>query len=339
MKNIKNSHKSSFLKKIFIKICRKIGYEIIDQNNFEIPTLNKKINDDLSMLGNSSINLPLGEVKITRKVKALDIIIRTCASVNMLTQNKTRLFQQEKIEYTLRTIKSLLNSASDSKLINLNINFKVIDHNSTTKNLKEIDNIFKKFDKEYLLINLDISKFKNTINKTNQMGKEVTLNQMSNMANIRQSLLEAKKSEDLIYFVEDDYIHKKNSLSEMIFTYERIASQINNEIIICPTDYPYLYAKAEVTQNFLGDKFHWRKINETLCTFLTSKQIIEKYWDKYISMCEIEHAPFEKPMHEIYEKELCISPIPSLALHFTNINSIFGLSPNVDWKKVWDESS
>lgn len=339
MKKIKNYHKSSFFKKIFIQICRKIGYEIIDQNNFEIPTLNKKINDDLSLLGNSSINLPLGEVKITRKVKALDIIIRTCASVNMLTQNKTRLFQQEKIEYTLRTIKSLLNSASDSKLINLNINFKVIDHNSTTKNLKEIDNIFKKFDKEYLLINLDISKFKNTINKTNQMGKEVTLNQMSNMANIRQSLLEAKKSEDLIYFVEDDYIHKKNSLSEMIFTYERIASQINNEIIICPTDYPYLYAKAEVTQNFLGDKFHWRKINETLCTFLTSKQIIEKYWDKYISMCEIEHAPFEKPMHEIYEKELCISPIPSLALHFTNINSIFGLSPNVDWKKVWDESS
>lgn len=339
MKKIKNYHKSSFFKKIFIQICRKIGYEIIDQNNFEIPTLNKKINDDLSMLGNSSINLPLGEVKITRKVKALDIIIRTCASVNMLTQNKKRLFQQEKIEYTLRTIKSLLNSASDSKLINLNINFKVIDHNSTTKNLKEIDNIFKKFDKEYLLINLDISKFKNTINKTNQMGKEVTLNQMSNMANIRQSLLEAKKSEDLIYFVEDDYIHKKDSLSEMIFTYERIASQINNEIIICPTDYPYLYAKAEVTQNFLGDKFHWRKINETLCTFLTSKQIIEKYWDKYISMCEIEHAPFEKPMHEIYEKELCISPIPSLALHFTNINSIFGLSPNVDWKKVWDESS
>ena len=339
MKNIKNTKKTGFIKKIFIKLCRKLGYEIIDQNKFEIPTLNKKINDDLSMLGNSSINLPLGEVKITRKVKALDIIIRTCASVNMLTQNKKRLFQQEKIEYTLRTIKSLLNAASDSKLINLNINFKIIDHNSTAKNLKEIDNIFKKFDKEYLLINLDISKFKNTINKTNQMGKEVTLNQMSNMANIRQSLLEAKKSEDLIYFVEDDYIHKKNSLSEMIFTYERIASQINNEIIICPTDYPYLYAKAEVTQNFLGDKFHWRKINETLCTFLTSKQIIEKYWDKYISMCEIEHAPFEKPMHEIYEKELCISPIPSLALHFTNINSIFGLSPNVDWKKVWDESS
>ena len=33
-----------------------------------------------------------------------------------------------------------------------------------------------------------------------------------------------------------------------------------------------------------------------------------------------------------------VSPIPSLALHFTNVNSIFGLSPNVDWKKIWDEN-
>ncbi len=70
-------------------------------------------------------------------------------------------------------------------------------------------------------------------------------------------------------------------------------------------------------------------MDETLCTFLTSKQIIEKYWDKYLSMCKKEHAPFEKPLHEIYERELCISPIPSLAVHFTNINSIFGLSPNI----------
>ena len=83
MKNIKNSNKPSFFKKIFIKISRKLGYEIIDQNNFEIVTSNKKINENLSLLGNKSINLPLGEVKITRKVKALDIIIRSCASVNM----------------------------------------------------------------------------------------------------------------------------------------------------------------------------------------------------------------------------------------------------------------
>ncbi len=339
MKNIKNSNKTSILKKIFIKICRKLGYEIIDQNKFDIITLDKKINEEISKIGKSSINLPLGIVKVTRKVKALDIIIRTCASVNMLTQNKTRLFEKEKIEYTLRTIKSLLNAVNfGPQLKNLKINFKVIDHNSTKENLERINSIFKNFDTRYTLINLDVSKFESKINKINQRDEKVTYNQMSNMANINQSLLEAKNSEDLIYFVEDDYIHKKNAINEMIFTYERIASQLNKEIILCPADYPYLYTKAELTQNYLGHEYHWRKVNETLCTFLTSKEIIDKYWDKYVSMCEREHAPFEKPLHDIYEKELCISPIPSLAIHCTNINSIFGLSPNVDWKKIWDEN-
>jgi len=338
MKNIKNSNNPSLFKKIFIKLTRKLGYEIIDQNNYEIVSSNKKISENLSSLGLKSINLPLGEIKITRKVKALDIIIRTCASVKMLTQNKSRLFEKEKIEYTIRTIKSLLNSAKDPVLEKLNINFIVIDHNSSSENLIEIDNVFKQFDKKYNLINLNVSKFTNNMEKINQRGEVVTNNQMSNMANIHQSLLEAKKCEDLIYFVEDDYLHKRESLREMVFTYERVASQTNNEIILCPTDYPYLYTKSEITQNFLGQNYHWRKINETLCTFLTSKKIIEKHWKKYVSMCEKEHAPFEKPLHEIYESELCISPIPSLAIHFTNINSIYGLSPNVDWKKIWDEN-
>ena len=338
MINIKNTKKTGIIKKVFIKLCRKLGYEIIDQNKFEIPTLNKKITDELSELGLNSINLPLGEIKITRKVKALDIIIRTCASVNMLTQNKSRLFEKDKIEYTIRTINSLLNSSKDPELKKFKINFKIIDHDSSNENLSAIDTVFKKYGKNYSLINLDVSKFINNIEKINQRGEKVTNNQISNMANIHQSLFEAKKCEDLIYFVEDDYIHKKESLKEMVFTYERLASQINNEIIICPADYPYLYAKSEMTQNFLGQDYHWRKVDETLCTFLTSKKMIEKYWGKYVSMCEKEHAPFEKPLHDIYEKELCISPIPSLALHFTNVNSIFGLSPNVNWKNVWDQN-
>ena len=339
MKKIKNSKKTSFFKKIFSKICRKLGYEIIDQNTFEIVTQNKKVDNEISKLGENSINLPLGIVNISRPVKTLDIIIRTCTSVNMLTQSKTRLFEKEKIEYTLRTIKSLLNSTTfSSQLDKVKINFKVIDHNSSKENLENIDRIFKSFKKNYNLINLDLSKFEKNIEKINERGEKVSFNQMSNMANINQSLIEAKKAEDLIYFVEDDYLHKKNSIEEMIFTYERIASQLSKEIIICPTDYPYLYTKAELTQNFLGKNLHWRKVNESLCTFLTSKKIIEKYWDKYLSMCKKEHAPFEKPMHEIYEKELCISPIPSLAVHFTNINSIFGLSPNINWRKLWEEN-
>ena len=92
MKEIKNTIKKGFLKKIFIKICRIFGFEIIDQSSFSIPSMNKQINNELSTLGKNSINIPLGEVKISRRVKALDIIIRTCMKVEMLTQNKKRVF-------------------------------------------------------------------------------------------------------------------------------------------------------------------------------------------------------------------------------------------------------
>ena len=340
MKKIENKSKTSVFKKIFIKICRIMGYEIIDQNSFYIPTAEKSINSTLSVQGKKSINLPLGEVKITRAVKSLDVIIRTCTSVKMLTQNKDRIFQKEKIEYTLRTIKSILRSILQSKKEHKNVSFKIliVDHNSSKDNLDKIEGIIKETSLDYQLFNLNINEFKNKINETNQKNEKSTSNQISNMCNIYKSLKLSKSSNDLIYFVEDDYIHENDSISEMLFTYERVASLTKNEVIICPADYPYLYMKTGNTQIFLGENYHWRKIDETLCTFLTSKKIVEKHWDKFTSMCEQEHYPFETPLHEIYKQELCISPIPSLAIHCTNINSAFGLSPNKNWKKIWDEN-
>jgi len=340
MKEIENTRSKSIFKKIFIKLCRFFGYEIIDQNTFSVPTQNKSLNESLSKQGIKSINLPLGEVQITRKVKSLDILIRSCASVGMLTQSKQRIFEKEKIEYTLRSINSIIRSSKFAKELmpNLNINLTVIDHNSGEQNLKKIQNLLDNSNLNHNLINLDLSEFDSRIKKTNAKNENVTPNQLSNMSNIYKSLDLSKKLDDLIYFVEDDYIHELNSISEMILTYERIASQISNELILCPTDYPYLYTKTENTNIFLGEKSHWRKINETLCTFLTSKQIVEKHWAKLISMCEFEHYPFESPLHEIYKEELCLSPIPSIAINCTNINSIYGLSPNKDWKKIWEDN-
>ena len=339
MKELKIKNNKSFLKKLFIKLCRIFGYEIIDQNNLTIPTSDKVINQNLSKLGINSINLPLGEVKITRKVKSLDIIIRTCMEVNMLTQNKERIFEKGKPEYTLRSINSLLNSAiANENFKNVSVNFTVIDHNSSQENLDKMRNLFKRKNTKFNLINLDVDKFSKKIEKINEKKEAVTSNQISNMANIHQSLLESVKAEDLIYFVEDDYLHSKDCLEEMIFTYERISTQLGNELFLCPVDYPYLYSKFENTNIILGNKYHWRKIEETLCTFLSSKKMIQQYLKNIKKMCEFEHYPFEKPLHEIYKKELCISPIPSLAVHFTNINSIFGLSPNVNWKRIWDDN-
>ena len=263
-------------------------------------------------------------------------------SVNMLTQSKNRIFEKDKEQYTKRTLISLIKSVDCAKDIFKEVKFKihVIDHNSSKKQINDIKTILERSNLSFEILNLKFEEFSNLIENTNEEKKEVTNNQKSNMSNIHQSLVLSKEiCEDLTYFVEDDYIHEKNSLTEMLFTYEKIASLTKKELIICPTDYPFLYSQSEGTRIFLGDKKHWRQVDQTLCTFLTSKEIIERYWDQITSMCKFEHYPFEKPLHNIYKKELCISPIPSLALHFTNVNSIYGLSPNVDWKRLWDENS
>ena len=333
--------KKSFLAKIFIKLCRVLGFEIIDQSNLSIPTSKKSLIEGISIPGKKSITIPLGKVDITRPVKSLDVILRTCMSVNMLTQSKKRMFEKNKDEYTKRTLFSIIKSVKHAKNIFKNTKFKIfiIDHNSQNKHIESLRSMLGKSSIDFEIINLQLKKFSGQIKKVNAENKEVTPNQKSNMSNIHQSLLLSKEqSEDLTYFVEDDYIHEKDSLSEILYTYEKIASLIKKDFIICPTDYPYLYTEADKTRIFLGENKHWRQIDQSLCTFLTSKKIVEKYWEDFISMCKFEHYPFEKPLHNIYKKELCISPIPSLAIHFTNVNSIYGFSPNVNWKRLWEEN-
>ena len=76
------------MKKLFIKLLRLLGYEIIDQNKFTSPTLNKELNSDLSTLNKKSIILPLGEVKISRHVKSILIILRMNTGTEIWDQNK-----------------------------------------------------------------------------------------------------------------------------------------------------------------------------------------------------------------------------------------------------------
>lgn len=340
MREIKSNKKSLFTK-IFIKLCRKMGFEIIDQSNFEVSSLNKGLNENLSVPGSKSITIPLGEVKITRKVKSLDIILRTCMNVNMLTQSKKRIFEKEKEEYTKRTLRSLIKSINYAKKKFKDTKFKifVIDHNSNNEQITSLENILKKSKIQFDIKKLDLHKFSKNIKKVNEENKEVSSNQKSNMSNIHQSIILSRElCEDLTYFIEDDYLHELESISESLFAYEKISSLINDELILCTTDYPYLYTSSDNTKIFLGQNRHWRKIDQTLCSFIMSKKIINKYFNDLVSMCEFEHYPFEKPLHKIYRSELCISPMPSLSAHFTNINSIYGLSPNVNWKKLWEEN-
>ena len=321
------------MKKIFIKICKLLGYEIIDQNSFSSPTLNKVLNEELSTLNQKSIILPLGEVKITRKVTSLLIVLRMNTDVEIWDQNKKRLFENPKVEYSKRSLNSLIKSIKflNKKYKSLIVRTIIVDDNSSEEKLQQIKNIINEENIE--IVNLDYSKYQSKISE--QKNKET----FANLASLLQCFeIGKERGEDLIFFVEDDYLHFETMLEEMISSYERIASQINKDIFMCPSDYPYLYMTNEKTNILIGNKRHWRTVDKTLCTFMTSTSLLKKYWNNFNQNCLDRHDPFEKYINEIYNKEFCVSPLKSLSLHLTNINSSYGLSPFIDYKKLWEEN-
>ena len=321
------------MKKFFIKICKLLGYEILDQNNFSSPTLGKELNEELSILNEKSIVLPLGEVKITKKINSILIILRMNTDIEIWDQNRKRLFEYPKIEYTKRSLNSLIRSINylTNKHTSIHIKTIIVDDNSSAEKLNVIKKIIDGNNIE--IINLDYSKYQNKISK--QKNKET----FANLASLLQSFEIGKNvGEDLIFFIEDDYLHFEPMLEEMVASYERIASQIDKDIFMCPSDYPYLYMNNTKTNVLIGNKRHWRTIDKTLCTFLTTKNLLDKYWDNFYKNCLERHDPFEKYLNEIYSKEICISPLKSLSLHLTNINSSYGLSPFINYKKLWEEN-
>ena len=327
--------KKSIIKKIFIKLSKVLGYEIIDQSDFSSPTLQKELNEDLLIINKKSIVLPLGEVKITKKVNSVLIIFRTNTDVEIWDQNKKRLFEEPKIEYSLRSLKSLLRSINFSKTKYPNIKFKIIivDDKSKEENLDKIRKLIYGNSLDVSITSLNYDKYKETIKP--QKNDQT----FSNLASLLQSFeLGKEHSEDLVFFVEDDYLHFEPMMEEMIASYERISSQVNKDIFMCPADYPYLYMNNEKTNILIGNKRHWRTISQTLCTFMTTKSLLNKYWNNFHNTCLDRNDPFEKLLNEIYIKEFCISPLKSLSLHLTNVNSSYGLSPFINYKKLWDEN-
>ena len=327
--------KKSIIKKIFIRLSKILGYEIIDQNEFYSPTLEKNLNEDLSTINQKSIVLPLGEVSISRKVNSILIILRANTKIDIWDQNKKRIFEKPKVEYTSKSISSLIKSIvyCKTKYPNIKIKTLIVDDDSDEKTLIHIKKTINSSKLNMEIINFDKRDYDNIINK------QKNLQTFGNLSSLLHSFeLGKKMGKDLVFFLEDDYIHFEPMLEEMIASYERISSQTKNELFMCPADYPYLYMNNEKSNILIGNKRHWRTIDKTLCTFMTSIELINKYWDNFYSTCLDRNEPFEKYLNEIYKKELCISPLKSLSVHMTNVNSNYGLSPFINYKKLWDEN-
>tara|TARA_A100001015_G_scaffold133114_1_gene147719 strand:+ start:353 stop:1321 length:969 start_codon:yes stop_codon:yes gene_type:complete len=306
--------KSNKIKRFLLKI---LNLHAVDKETFNLmnPYI-KNEGQNFFKFNEKSYILSNGFLNLDRKINNLDIYFRFSPAVALWNSPKSWKRIIPNINKKI-LIKTCLLSLKESL-----INFLSINRLEVNLNLIS-DSLDNEFDND--LINL----IKNDKFKTNLIVSKIKGNHGSYL----ECCNNCKNAKDLIFFVEDDYLFKENAIDELLITYSRISTLLKNDIFLCPTDYPFYYDSDYNTALFIGKKLRWRYVNETLLTFLLSKKLFNKHKKNMFLVGEQNNEPFEKPIHEIFKSEKCLSPISSVAYHLSR--TVPGIEN--DWIKLWNK--
>lgn len=307
-------NKQNKLKRFLLKLLNVYAYER-ETLNIVNPDYNNHYGN-LTKFNDKSFNFSQGYLEITRKLNKLDIFFRYAPNSNLYnsTASWKRIIpniSKEKLICTcLYSLKeTILNFLKKNKL---NISVHLISDGSNFNFDQKLFNLINS--KEYKVI----------MHKSKIPG---------NRGSYLECCDQAKKADDLIFFIEDDYLFEKHCLEEMLLTYSRLSSILKEDVITCPCDYSFFYDSMYKTSLFIGYNYRWRIVGETLLTFMFSKEIFNKNIENIKKVGEKINEPFEKPLHEMYKNTICLAPVNTLSYHISR-----GVpSVNEDWITLWNE--
>ena len=307
--------KLSSFKRFILKL---LNVYAIDRETLNLVNPNyKNCGKNIYHINKESIILSNGFLKLERKIEKLDIFFRYAPN-NLMWNSTTRwkriipdISKKDLILTSLNSLKKSIIKFSSKNQIKITINL-IFDNSEKDFN----DYILKLFDGEKIKINFIKSKIE------------------GNRGSYLECCDQAENSEDLIFFIEDDYIFEENCIEEMIISYSRLSTIFNNDVFLCPSDYPFFYDSSYKTSLYIGNKYKWRTVEETLLTFMMSKKLYDRYKRKIRLVGEKENDPFEKPLHEIYKINPCLSPVNSLSYHISRDHP----ATTEDWIKIWNDN-
>ncbi len=151
---------------------------------------------------------------------------------------------------------------------------------------------------------------------------------------------------DVIYFVEDDYLHSPSSLYEMIDSYQLFSKKMRSqnptaEVAIMPVDNIFHYDDRTIFQSpvVLGKFRHWRVNYYSNWTLMLSKKGLEDNWEHWWKFSDYQLAQPET--HEdatltpVFKTKITLfTPVPTLAFHVASHGHV---SPFVNCRDVWDQ--
>jgi len=256
------------------------------------------------------------------KPRNLDIVFRSCSRVHVV-HGGSRAVAVTKSELIIRCLGTLLEAVlrGQNSHPQVLMNLTVIDDHSDESCLAQIQVLLRRF----------ASVPSQILSLTDQTGNGPSLRRAFEFAR--------DHARDLIYFVEDDYLHARSSITEMLDAFDQLKQVTGKEPVLFPTDYPDLYRRHYPSAIVLGARRYWRNIGHTTGTNWISREVLLKYWELYmrLSLYGIDPSVCEdNSINLIYREVPCFSPMPTLAMH---LGPASVLSPYVDWKTWWDESA
>lgn len=250
----------------------------------------------------------------------LDIILRTHSTGNVHTFEE-RFVGATKPEVMLRCVRSLVTSANQARG---DIRLWCVDDHSDPGSLAKLNDI------------LSASVYPVQIASLTEGGI-----QKSALAHFKAGL---DVGREVVYFVEDDYLHAPSAVQEMLDAYELFKKNLGGrEVALHPWDDPnnYRQYQADECRVVYGPGRHWRTNTHTTNTCMLSHALLRQEWARFerlATLYGIDHSIAEEnTINAIWrERALLFSPIPSLALHMQFEQH---KDPYIDWRAWWDATA
>lgn len=132
---------------------------------------------------------------------------------------------------------------------------------------------------------------------------------------------------DLIYFLENDYLHLKSWPDKVYSLYKKYGQALSYVTLYDHNDkYTYSMYQNLKSQIIVTDDHHWRTVPSTTATFIVSVKTFLEDYDVWMKGQE-DHATFLKLGQK---NRVLVSPIPALSTHCQNNY----LSPTIDWSQI-----
>lgn len=261
-------------------------------------------------------------------MKKLNVILRTCDRVSLASD---RIVPKQ--ECILRCLKSLHDSLESS---GVDYTLTVVDDNSTPETKKLIAEI------------ATTAKFI-WLPERNQDGLN---NKQKSRYSVQQAYLEIEKvpEDDLVYIVEDDYLHYPDSIRLMYDAWQYFTAISGTNVGIFPQDFPelYLHPRNKFNDTYVkpcyvvpGPDRYYRTTWFTHESFLIPANIIRKYKNHFDSLQDIgtvEGAWEGSTISNVWAQPdvLMLMPMKTLAIHVSKQDDIPFY--NTDFQQLWESN-